>query len=184
MGQYMLLVNLTKKEFVHPHKLGCGLKWWEQVCSRIGTAPALLCLIGPPVRRGGGDLDFKNEDVAKVAGRWHGDQVALIGDYAEDTDLGSKSQDPASQIYDLCHGDQSTYTDISEEVAKCLEVVIGGVYSGSGWKDFELDNDNGVTNHRPCDCCRKEQEKFVKAKRKVKEGDLVESIVDQLADDD
>ena len=31
MGQYWKAVNLDKREFVHPHRLGCGLKLWEQL---------------------------------------------------------------------------------------------------------------------------------------------------------
>jgi len=29
MGQYFLILNLDKKEYLHPHKLGSGYKLWE-----------------------------------------------------------------------------------------------------------------------------------------------------------
>jgi hypothetical protein len=43
MGQYHVVVNLTKREFIHPHKLGSGLKLWEQIASGAngGTGAAL-----------------------------------------------------------------------------------------------------------------------------------------------
>ena len=37
MGQYWLPVNLDKREFVNPHKLGAGLKLWEQLANHPGT---------------------------------------------------------------------------------------------------------------------------------------------------
>ena len=33
VGQYHLVVNLSRKEFLDPHKLGCGLKAWEQIAN-------------------------------------------------------------------------------------------------------------------------------------------------------
>jgi hypothetical protein len=29
MGEYWKPVNVTRKEFIHPHHMGCGLKWGE-----------------------------------------------------------------------------------------------------------------------------------------------------------
>lgn len=32
MGEYWMPVNLTRREFIHPHHMDCGLKlgeWWE-----------------------------------------------------------------------------------------------------------------------------------------------------------
>ena len=40
MGQYYLVVNLDKKEFLHPHKLGDGLKLMEFAASGDGTRSA------------------------------------------------------------------------------------------------------------------------------------------------
>ena len=45
MGQYHILVNLTKKEFVYPHQIGNGLKLLEQVGFEYSTATALTMLI-------------------------------------------------------------------------------------------------------------------------------------------
>jgi len=40
MGQYYFIVNLDKKEYLHPHKLGDGLKLRE-ICNGKGTLKAL-----------------------------------------------------------------------------------------------------------------------------------------------
>jgi hypothetical protein len=40
MGQYYLIVNLDKKQFLHPHKCGDGLKLLEFGTSANGTLTA------------------------------------------------------------------------------------------------------------------------------------------------
>lgn len=182
MGQYWKVVNLTKKEYVLPHKLGTGLKLWEQLANHPGTGAAMLILSAAmPEPRGGGDFDLdanwhgpERKDFTKVGempeeypavakrtiGRWAGDRIALIGDYAEDSDL-KKSQSwiPASWIYALCNefepGEADRleelkakfteanpgkrfrlYTDISDDVATVIEHELCGRYVGDGWRDF------------------------------------------------
>ena len=56
MGQYHLTVNLDKKEFLMPHKLGVGLKLREQLGSRDSTPDALFILLACSNGYGGGDL--------------------------------------------------------------------------------------------------------------------------------
>lgn len=126
MGQYWIPVNLTKKEFINPHKLGAGLKLWEQLANNPGTGAALTVLLAAmPEQRGGGDFDldenwhgperkFPEHNISpgpmpesytaiarRTIGRWAGDQIALVGDYATDSDLAPEHM--ASQIYDQCH---------------------------------------------------------------------------------
>jgi hypothetical protein len=130
MGQYWIPVNLDKKEYIDPHKLGAGLKLWEQLANTPGTAGALIVLCAAmPERRGGGD--FKE---SPTVGRWAGDRIALVGDYAEDGDLPLEFN--ASSIYEQCK-DGGTYTDISDAVCAVLENEIGGKFTGSGWRHFE-----------------------------------------------
>jgi hypothetical protein len=81
MGQYHRIVNLDKAEYLNPHELGDGLKWGEQASSQLGTMTALWGGITCPEPRGGGD-----PDAHPWVGRWYGDRVVLVGDYAEDTD--------------------------------------------------------------------------------------------------
>ncbi len=165
MGQYWYVVNLDKREFIHPHKLGCGLKLWEQIANHPGTGAALLVLCAAmPEARGGGDFDTEGqgsvrkvrgkptpEEYAVVAkrtiGRWAGCRVALVGDYSEDTDLPAEHQ--ASRIYGLCSDladwkpddperpkPEELYRDVSTDVARVLEHELRGEFRGDGWRQW------------------------------------------------
>lgn len=184
MGQYHIPVNLTKREFVDPHRLGAGLKLWEQLAAHPGTGAALIILCAAlPENRGGGDFDVtKNwhgperkfpehnctpapmpKTYAKIArstiGRWAGDRIAIVGDYAERGDLPAK--DNADLIYELCCSKQelkaqiahlrnngrakaasrleklTPFTDVSHLVAAVIEHELNGKFTGEGWRDFE-----------------------------------------------
>lgn len=179
MGQYWLAVNMDKHEFVDPHKLGCGLKLWEQLANHPGTGAALviLCAAMPEVR-GGGDLDLDEnwhgpertfpdhnatpgpmqDSYPEIAhgtiGRWAGDRIALVGDYAGDSDLPAELE--ASTIYDRCvclkdfdgvdeDGDSEyhhhahhvregpLYKDITEMVCRVIEHELGGAFEKQKW---------------------------------------------------
>lgn len=143
MGQYHLPVNLTKREFILPHRLGTGLKAAEQVGCHPGTGSALIVLLLHRSERGGGDLDLtenwhgpeRDVEMAsgkidgctsatmphsyatiaqRTIGRWHGDRIALIGDYADDADLPDEITGgiPASLIYDLCRSEPPRTLDM------------------------------------------------------------------------
>lgn len=164
MGQYWYPVNLDKKEFVNTHALGTGLKLREQLASHPGTGAALiiLCAAMPEVR-GGGDFDWdKNwhgperkypehnlqppafpQDYQKIAkrtiGRWAGDRIALVGDYAKRTDLPARFK--ADKIYAECdpYEHKGEYKDITSDVAKVIEHELRGNYVGEHghWKKWE-----------------------------------------------
>ena len=77
MGQYFKAVNLDKKEYVCPWKIGGVAKLWEWcVNTQAGIFPFLLRKSN---EGGGGDI---NKDY-ETAGRWAGERVVLIGDYDE-----------------------------------------------------------------------------------------------------
>lgn len=142
MGQYHLVVNADKRQFLHPHQLGDGLKLMEFGNSAGGTLTGLAILLAVSNGRGGGDLNFESE----VIGSWGGDRIAIVGDYAETRDLPlSFDPDPAS-IYERCineeheHGSTALdpalplYRNISADVRKCIEA--DGMYrfgDGPGW---------------------------------------------------
>ena len=84
MGQYHGLFNLDKKEMVFPHELGFGAKQWEHTGFAGSLSDVLYALTAFRVSRGGGD--FADDD-GTFKGRWHGDRVAVIGDYAALGDL-------------------------------------------------------------------------------------------------
>jgi hypothetical protein len=162
MGQYWFAVNLDKKEFVNPHQLGAGLKLWEQLANHPGTGAALVILCAAmPEPRGGGDLDLNEnwhgpertfpkynispapmpDDYQTVArrtiGRWAGDRIALVGDYAEDGDLAPEHK--ASTLYGRCDYDgdgNGDITDISLDVARVIEHELHGRYEGAGWRKW------------------------------------------------
>ncbi len=79
MGQYYLIVNLDKREYLHPHRFGDGLKLMEFGCSSDGTMTALAILLADGNGRGGGDLDADDP----IVGSWAGDRIVVAGDYAD-----------------------------------------------------------------------------------------------------
>lgn len=129
MGQYHLTVNLDKKEFLDPHQLGDGLKLLEQVgWSPGGVNDALHLLLAVSNGRGGGDA---SDDNAAIIGRWGGDRIAVVGDYAERGDL--PDQFEAETIHGKCREDDSEYTDITPLVIPVMEQELELVYFGDGW---------------------------------------------------
>lgn len=119
MGQYWKPVNLDKKEFIDPHKLGAGLKLWEQVANHPGTGAALILLCADPrsLEEGSGDVK------GSVVGRWARDRIVLVGDYGD------------SETYEECD-EGGKYKDISEEVCKEIEKHLSGHFVGDGWRKF------------------------------------------------
>ena len=185
MGQYWIPINLSKREYLRPHKLGTGLKLWEQLASSPGTGAALIILTAAmPELRGGGDFDLdKNwhgpertnkseynampapmpEEYQKIAkrtiGRWAGDRIAIVGDYAELSDLPQKFN--ADLIYGLCGKSEEEikdwadgsekedpmladrirgskpFKDITDDVCRVIEHELNGKFDGSGWRKFK-----------------------------------------------
>ena len=97
MGQYFRAVNLDKKEYVCPWKIGGLAKLWEWCMNKqAGIFPFLLRKSN---EGGGGDI----QKDYKTAGRWAGDRIVLIGDYDK------------SKLWDKS---QRKYTDISAQLIK------------------------------------------------------------------
>lgn len=160
MGQYWMPVNLTKREFINPHKLGTGLKLIEQLYDQ-GVGRALIILTAAmPERRGGGDLTPD-----PVIGRWAGDRIAIVGDCAEREDL--RDSDIAEEIFGLCcnredwdrhlvwleehnpevfehRKDTVPFTDVTDMVCRVIERELGGRFVGDGWRTFVLEGQGNV----------------------------------------
>ena len=127
MGQYHLTVNLTKKEFIHPHHLGDGLKLMEQAGSSEGTGAALLLLLAASNGRGGGDAEAH-----PLIGSWAGDRIAVVGDYADDADFATGIEGiGAGQVYAACL--DGVFKDISHGIGEVLEKEFGFKLAGEGW---------------------------------------------------
>jgi len=96
MGQYFLVVNTDKKEYLMPHNFGSGLKFLEFTSDSNGVLTGLAHLLGQssdPSGMGGTDPE--------ITGRWIGDHVVIVGDYDE------------SQLYNTAN---ETYKNISNKV--------------------------------------------------------------------
>ena len=124
MGQYWKPVNLTKREFIDPHRLGTGLKLVEQASSSSVASALVILLAAMPQRRGGGD--FQNNP---FIGRWAGDMVALAGDYSSSSDM-PNSPVPFHIVYALTHGEDYTdaagvmhkaFTDVTDDVIEIMQ---------------------------------------------------------------
>ena len=103
MGQYWTLINLDKKEKITSFALGSGTKLVEMAWN-TGPSASLVVLLAV---NGGDDL---------AIGRWAGDRIVLIGDYAEPDDL------PASVWGNQEPNNLEDYVDISDMVSGVLSV--------------------------------------------------------------
>lgn len=110
MGQYYYVVNVTKKQYLHPHKFGDGLKLMEFGPSGDGTMAGLAILLADGNGRGGGDLHSDKT----VIGSWAGDQIVIAGDYA---DAGRFVDDPTLNLHEIASRD---FEDISDRVKMAL----------------------------------------------------------------
>lgn len=142
MGQYHVVVNLDRQEYLEPHRLGDGAKFAEQLCTYGGTPAALYILLGASAAgMGGGDIEqaktcrwneeakrFEwvetdpewNRRLAKWVGRWAGQRIAVVGCYTKPEDLPTREGDPpADRIYHLCT--EGVFRDITAEIIPILE---------------------------------------------------------------
>lgn len=145
MGQYHQLINYTKKEVVNPHKLGDGLKLWEW--SDFGMLRAIQALLAVSNGRGGGDLTDDTEvppmGINKLVGRWAGDKIAIVGDYAEVGDLPWAKKSSPNFMW-LPNGKlKKGWTDISEAMAVYLQACCGYSFeSKDGWRQ-RIEDESG-----------------------------------------
>lgn len=138
MGQYHVLVNVDKREYVNPRSIGLGVKQWEHsshpefpTYGSLADAMYILTMTSPA--RGGGDMPG-----SKVSGRWAGDRVMVVGDYTKDDDLSAEFL--GSDLYNQA---QETYTEIGEEVRRAFTTIYGlrFTYGQYGWESMALDKE-------------------------------------------
>lgn len=153
MGQYHYLVNLDKKQVVHPHQIGNGLKLREQVGWDYSTSTVLVMLLAASNKggaRGGGDFHTEHE----LIGSWAGDRIAFIGDYAEKDDLPGAD---AREIHNLANAacypegygpsnkditaefvaEAAQWKNISAQVREMMSQAFDIAYTGDGWMNIE-----------------------------------------------
>lgn len=147
MGQYYLPTNPDKKQFIHPHKFGDGLKATEFGSSGNGTMMGLAILLADGNGRGGGDLNSDDP----VVGSWAGDRIVIAGDYAE---KGKFTEDPQTNLHNLA---EKEYKDISAEV---IFALLDDIYtlenyekriSSSGYFFGQKDLINDLIRIKRCD---------------------------------
>jgi hypothetical protein len=68
----------------------------------------------------------------RTISRWAGDRIALVGDYAEPTDLPAKFK--ADKIYNKCSDNE--WKDVSLDVCRVIEHELQGKFEGEGWRHF------------------------------------------------
>lgn len=90
MGQYFIAVNEDKKEWIHPHRFGDGLKFMEFSMSASGFLMGLALLLRQSNQGGGGDWNGYSAPAGAlndypIVGSWAGDKVSIVGDYDSST---------------------------------------------------------------------------------------------------
>lgn len=131
MGQYYLVCNLTKEQFIHPHKFGDGMKLMEFVMSARGVMTALGILLASGNGRGGGDIAEPKEK--GIVGSWAGDRIVIAGDYGDPGKFVTKElsvcarktfvlkngtkMEELPNLYEVAH---LVFTDVSERVMEAL----------------------------------------------------------------
>jgi hypothetical protein len=135
MGQYFYLVNLDKKQFVHAHEIGNGLKIGEQTGWKYSTEEAAKLLVA--------DRSEKHP----LIGEWKGDRIGFAGDYGGAFAVagvpldGELAGDNAEAVYHACQNDEEgevgKWTNISASVREMMSTVFGIRYEGDGWMDVK-----------------------------------------------
>jgi hypothetical protein len=112
MGQYFIVANLDKREYLDPHRFGDGLKLMEFGASGEGTMCGLAVLLADGNGRGGGDLSSEDP----VVGRWRGDRLVIAGDYADPCDW--VPADLFEPLFEKQHAEQKNCDGINPETAQ------------------------------------------------------------------
>ncbi|MEM5815508.1 MAG: hypothetical protein QXL14_00460 [Candidatus Aenigmatarchaeota archaeon] len=125
MGQYFILINLDKKEYVDPFNIGSGSKFFEVCWNNAGKL--LVYLLRKSNETGGGDVEEPKK--LQYCGRWAGDRIVLIGDYDK------------SKLYQKA---KKNYKDIGIEAAKEYNIVIAMDDSDFKFGKTIIDNEGKI----------------------------------------
>jgi len=113
-----MIVNIERREYLHPHKFDEGLKLMEFAHSSGSILTGLAVLLAGSNGRGGGDFRAANEADRKLVGSWCGDRIAIVGDYEEIGDVHGVKE-PCYPHHD--GDDGRSWKDISPEVVAMLK---------------------------------------------------------------
>jgi hypothetical protein len=123
LGQYWRAFNIDKKECINPWELDGVAKLWEEFHNCEQPRALLLLLAAMPSARGGGDFGAEyicNSDGFQVIGRWAGDRVVFLGDYAQNGDIVACNPDFRGVIM---LGEQYWWSNIEGKTDKKEETV-------------------------------------------------------------
>lgn len=121
MGQYYIIVNPVKKQYLNPHKFGAGLKLMEFTNTEYGPQQALCILLSNGNGQGGGDLgtDGLTDEEKALIGSWAGDPVIVAGDYGEPwkffdrAEYDGKTYEEHETLYRQSNGRVGTMDEVS-----------------------------------------------------------------------
>jgi hypothetical protein len=114
MGQYFILCNIDKKEFMQPKWFGHGHKLPEIARTGDGMMAGLAVLLA----LSGSYRHFQGP----IYGRWAGDRIAIVGDYYQGV-VGTLTV--TEETYYRIGDQQDGWVDISEHVRRVLETEWG-----------------------------------------------------------
>lgn len=141
MGQYHKIVNLDKRQYLHPHAFGDGLKLVEFGSAGEGTMMALAVLLATDNGRGGGDLKSNHP----LVGSWAGDRIVIAGDYGDRGEW--LSEFPDAEGCNLYEYASQHFEDISQQVKEiiadaegdwCRISQIGWPWEGESAQAYEI----------------------------------------------
>jgi hypothetical protein len=129
LGQYYLVANMDRKEFLAPDQFGEGIKLLAFGLGSGGTMTGLAILLAPS--EGRRFLIATRHGVIErpthpIIGRWAGQRIAIIGDYlmpdhAPEIDIPGEQGD----LYFSIDAQEDGWVDISEHVIATMESVYG-----------------------------------------------------------
>ena len=117
MGQYHIIVNKTKKEFLHPHMFNEGMKLMEFAGGGYGIMAGLAILLAEDNGKGSGDLRSDNPIISS----WAGDEITIAGDYGE------PDYEDGKNLFEMAHG---KYKNIG---LKVIDALTDNSYVMEGW---------------------------------------------------
>lgn len=111
MGQYYVIANNDKREFIDPHVFGSGVKLMEFSGDSNGSMMGLAILLASSNGQGGGDLHLPTDsNFDDIPGRWAGDRIVVAGDYDD------RPESPGYKVYSKC-GE----SNVLEQLANTME---------------------------------------------------------------
>jgi len=117
MGQFYLIINLDKKEYIHPNKFSCGMHINEFLRCKYGIMTGLGLLLADTNSMDSFCSRIEDGKVIGdgVIGRWAGDRVVIAGDYVTHLKYDFEFEDTKNNLYNVA---LLFYDDVSDEVLK------------------------------------------------------------------